>query len=316
MTVSVFDLFSIGIGPSSSHTVGPMRAAQRFVAGPLGAAGLLDVARLEVNLYGSLAATGAGHGTLTAILLGLEGHEPESITTETKAGRIEEMDRTGRVRVGGLVDLDFTADDIGRHPDVMRSRHPNAMEFRAYARDGACLAAESYYSVGGGFVVTDDEPDSGDGGMAVPLPYDSAAQLLATCAATGRSIADVVAHNESATRSADDVRAGLLHIWSVMDQCVRRGVTTDGELPGGLRVRRRAKQWRDKLMLEDPLRSMAYAEDWVNVVALAVNEENAAGGRVVTAPTNGAAGIVPAVAHHARRYTPAGRADPDDVTVR
>ncbi|WP_044506116.1 L-serine ammonia-lyase [Gordonia sp. KTR9] len=316
MTVSVFELFSIGVGPSSSHTVGPMRAAQRFVCGLARTADLPSVSHLEVDLYGSLAATGAGHGTLTAVLLGLEGHEPETITSETKSLRIAEMERTGRIRLGGLVDLAFTTDDIRCHPEVMRPRHPNAMELRAHTRDGARLPVARFYSVGGGFVVTDDEFDRPADGVAVPLPYGTAAELLAICADEGSSIAEVVLRNETATRSADDVRSGLLHIWSVMERCVHRGVTTDGELPGGLRVRRRAKQWRDSLLREDPLRSAAHAEDWVNLVALAVNEENAAGGRVVTAPTNGAAGIVPAVLHYARRYTPVGRADPDDVTVR
>ncbi|OCH81234.1 L-serine ammonia-lyase [Gordonia sp. UCD-TK1] len=316
MTVSVFELFSVGVGPSSSHTVGPMRAAHRFVAGLARTGDLLEVTRLEVDLYGSLAATGAGHGTLTAVLLGLEGHEPESISSETKAARIADMERTGRIRLGGLVELPFSANDIGCHPRVIRPRHPNAMELRASTRGGARLPAEWYYSVGGGFVVTDDESDNPSVGTDVPFGYGSAAELLAVCADVDASISDVVLMNESATRTTEDVRAGLLRIWSVMESCVRHGGTTDGELPGGLRVRRRAKQWRDDLMAEDPLRSMAHAEDWVNLVALAVNEENAAGGRVVTAPTNGAAGIVPAVLHYARRYTPAGRANPDDVTVR
>ncbi len=316
MTVSVFDLFSIGVGPSSSHTVGPMRAAQQFVAGLAAAGDLLEVDRLEVELFGSLAATGAGHGTLSAILLGLEAHRPETITADTKSERLEAISRTGRIRLGGFVDFAYTERDIRLHPGRVLPRHPNAVEFRALGRDGRCLADERYYSVGGGFVVVDGEPDDATATGDVPHPYGSAGELLAVCAERGWSIAEVAQRNETVTRSTDDVRDGLLHIWTVMDQCVRRGVTTDGELPGGLRVRRRAKQWRDELMLEDPLRSMTYAEDWVNLVALAVNEENAAGGRVVTAPTNGAAGIVPAVMHYARRYTPAGRADPDDVTVR
>ena len=158
MTVCVFELFSVGVGPSSSHTVGPMRAAHRFVAGLARTGDLLEVTRLEVDLYGSLAATGAGHGTLTAVLLGLEGHEPESISSETKAARIADMERTGRIRLGGLVELPFSANDIGCHPRVIRPRHPNAMELRASTRGGARLPAERYYSVGGGFVVTDASP--------------------------------------------------------------------------------------------------------------------------------------------------------------
>ncbi|OCW84889.1 hypothetical protein A8M60_08385 [Nocardia farcinica] len=173
MTVCVFELFSVGVGPSSSHTVGPMRAAQRFVAGLARTGDLLEVTRLEVDLYGSLAATGAGHGTLTAVLLGLEGHEPESISSETKAARIADMERTGRIRLGGLVELPFSANDIGCHPRVIRPRHPNAMELRASTRGGARLPAERYYSVGGGFVVTDDESDNPSVGTDVPFGYGS-----------------------------------------------------------------------------------------------------------------------------------------------
>ncbi|WP_435174265.1 serine dehydratase beta chain [Gordonia hongkongensis] len=173
MTVSVFELFSVGVGPSSSHTVGPMRAAQRFVAGLARTGDLLEVTRLEVDRYGSLAATGAGHGTLTAVLLGLEGHEPESISSETKAARIADVERTGRIRLGGLVELPFSANDIGCHPRVIRPRHPNAMELRASTRGGARLPAERYYSVGGGFVVTDDESDNPSVGTDVPFGYGS-----------------------------------------------------------------------------------------------------------------------------------------------
>lgn len=321
MWPSVFDLFSIGIGPSSSHTVGPMRAANRFVADLRARGELSTTVSVEVELFGSLAATGAGHGTMTAILLGLEGHQPELITTETKDERIAAMLASGEVLLGGEVSIPLTADDMVLHAGTTVPPHPNTMLLKAFDADGACLAKRFYYSVGGGFVLDEDEfgadgtVDDTDG-TRTAVPYGSAADLLAACAERGCSVSEVAMLNESVTRSRDEVRGGVLAIWDVMDRCVRRGVTTEGELPGGLGVHRRAKGWRDRLVVDDPIRSMSYAEDWVNLVALAVNEENAAGGRVVTAPTNGAAGIIPAVLHYARRYTPIGRADADDVTVR
>ncbi|MGV9670530.1 MULTISPECIES: L-serine ammonia-lyase [unclassified Gordonia (in: high G+C Gram-positive bacteria)] len=316
MCVSVFDLYSVGIGPSSSHTVGPMRAAARFASEVAERGLLLELADVEVDLFGSLAATGAGHGTFTAVLLGLEGHRPEAITSEVKDHALARIAATGRVLVAGSVDLPFTVADIGLHGDRCLPRHPNAMELRALGADGEVLAREVYYSVGGGFVLAEHDSHA-DGGAGEPeYAYRSAEELLDICTRENLAISEVVWANEARDRSADDVYAGLLDIAAVMDDCVERGMRTQGTLPGGLRVARRARQWHDRLIADDPCRSAEFAEDWVNLVALAVNEENAAGGRVVTAPTNGAAGIIPAVLHYARNYTKAGRGDRDDVTVR
>lgn len=325
MTVSVFELFSIGIGPSSSHTVGPMRAAQRFVD-DLAERGLLaEPIRVECELFGSLAATGAGHGTLDAVLLGLEGLRPETISTETKQQRLAWMNLHRRIRLGGLIEIPFTTDDIVCRAHVFLPEHPNAMSLRAFAATESLTAetpivTETYFSVGGGFVVTAAEfaglSAEGAGTDNVPYPYSSARELLELCASSGRSIAEITLANEAQQRSPDDVGKYLLEIADVMHECARRGMMTDGVLPGGLQVSRRAKAWWQRLVYEDRDRAPEFAEDWVNLVALAVNEENAAGGRVVTAPTNGAAGIVPAVLHYARRYTDAGRGDPDDATIR
>ena len=320
MTVSVFDLFSVGIGPSSSHTVGPMRAAQRFVDDLAERDLLAEPIRVECELFGSLAATGAGHGTLDAVLLGLEGLRPESISTETKQQRLDWMAAHRRIRLGGLIEIPFTTDDIVCRANVFLPEHPNAMTLRAFANAGSPIAAETYFSVGGGFVVTAAEfgdLSAGAGDAAdVPYPYSSARQLLDLCASSGLSIAEITLANEARQRSPDDVGKYLLEIADVMHECARRGMMTDGVLPGGLGVSRRAKAWWQRLAYEDRDRAPEFAEDWVNLVALAVNEENAAGGRVVTAPTNGAAGIVPAVLHYARRYTETGRANPDDATIR
>ncbi|AKN18809.1 L-serine dehydratase [Mycobacterium haemophilum DSM 44634] len=316
MTISVFDLFTIGIGPSSSHTVGPMRAAARFVEG-LAANGLLaDVCDIRVELFGSLAATGAGHGTMSAILFGLEGEHPERLDADDMAARLACMRAAGTICLGGLTMIKFTEADIVLCPQTVLDRHPNAMTITAIARDGTKLAAETYYSVGGGFVVAHgDPPDSAErttGGVS----FGSAGELLELATTRGMSICELMAEHEQSLRPAQEVRAGLLNIRDVMTQCVARGITQDGYLPGGLKVRRRAHSWHERLLAEDPNRDPAFAEDWVNLVALAVNEENAAGGRVVTAPTNGAAGIIPAVLYYAQHYCPAGRADPDDTSVR
>ncbi len=320
MTVSVFELFSIGIGPSSSHTVGPMRAAQRFVADLADRGLLVEPIRVEAELFGSLAATGAGQGTLDAVLLGLEGLRPETISTDTKQQRLAWMAVHRRIRIGGLIEIPFTTDDIVCRANTYLPEHPNAMTLRAFGIDPAPSAEETYLSVGGGFVVTASEwaaaSSRGPAADTVPCPYSDARELLELCASSGCSIADITLANEAVHRSRDDVAKYLLEIADVMHECARRGMRTDGVLPGGLNVKRRAKVWWQRLVYEDPDRAPEFAEDWVNLVALAVNEENAAGGRVVTAPTNGAAGIVPAVLYYARRYTSAGRADHDDATVR
>ncbi|NMO03824.1 L-serine ammonia-lyase [Gordonia sp. TBRC 11910] len=316
MTVSVFDLFTVGIGPSSSHTVGPMRAAADFAA-TLDRRGLLtDLTAVRVDLYGSLAATGAGHGTMAAILLGLEGHRPDTIDPEDMDQRLAVIRARGQITVAGVVDVALTEDDMVLHPTTILDRHPNAMTVTAHAAAGHW--AQTFYSIGGGFVITDDdtvtatnEPDTDH-----PLTFNSGQDLLLLTERYGIPISAVMLATEQPRHTEAQVRARLLHVRDVMQACQQRGMTRDGNLPGGLGVRRRAHEWYSRLTAEDPDRVPEFAEDWVNLVALAVNEENAAGGRIVTAPTNGAAGIIPAVLHYARHYTPAGRTDPDEVAVR
>ncbi|TCB99584.1 L-serine ammonia-lyase [Micromonospora zingiberis] len=413
--ISVFDLFSVGIGPSSSHTVGPMRAARTFVAG-LKADGLLsDVVRVRGELFGSLGATGHGHGSDRAVLLGLAGEVPESVDTDTVDGRVAQIRAQRRLALLGTHEIDFDPDrDLLLHRRRSLPYHPNGMIFSAYDARGAEVRARTYYSVGGGFVVDEAaagadriKPDS----TRVRYPFLTGAQLLDVTASTGLSISEVMLANELSWRAEGDVRAGLLDIWRVMQECVERGCTRDGTLPGGLKVRRRAAELRRSLEADaaagpgvavgpgaaaasggavagsgaaaapsavmpsgaaaasgaavgsgagaasgavagsgaaaapsavmpsgvaaasgaavgsgvavgsgavmasgvavqsgvagDPLHVM----DWVTLFALAVNEENAAGGRVVTAPTNGAAGIIPAVLHYYTRFVPGASAD-------
>lgn len=314
MAVSVFDLFSVGIGPSSSHTVGPMRAAGMFVDDLVDREVLDRIVDVSVDLYGSLAATGAGHGTMSAILLGLEGFRPETIETDDMDRRLATVRADGKIRLADRIVIALTEADMHLHPSRQLAAHPNAMTLTATSADGDIVSRQTYFSVGGGFVVTESDPTepavAGGGG------FGSAAELLAITERDRFSVSAVMMRLECATRSEQQVRERLLHIRDVMVACQDKGMSRDGHLPGNLRVRRRAKAWFERLAAEDPHRDPAFAEDWVNLVALAVNEENASGGRVVTAPTNGAAGIIPAVLHYALNYTPAGRDDPDDVTVR
>lgn len=315
VTVSVFDLFSVGIGPSSSHTVGPMRAASDF-ADALRRGALLDhVRHVRVDLYGSLAATGAGHGTMSAILLGLEGLRPETITPDQQEETLRRIHRGAITRVGGVTPVPLTEDDIALHPDEVLPRHTNGMTFTATAGDGSTAAAATYFSIGGGFVVTEDDEDADGDAFVPPLPYSSSQTLLQICRTHALSISDVALRNEMSRHTEAQIRDELLHIRDVMVDCAERGMSRDGVLPGPLGVRRRAKRWYERLEAEDPGRTPEFALDWVDLVALAVNEENASGGRMVTAPTNGAAGIVPAVLHYATHYTPAGRAEPDRTAV-
>lgn len=319
MPISVFDLFSVGIGPSSSHTVGPMRAAADVADGLTSADLLGAVDTVDLHLYGSLAATGDGHGTLSAILLGLEGYHPESIDTETKDTRIEHMRATGTVDIAGKITIGLRESDLVLHPETFLDRHANGMTITVRAADGDVLFDRTYFSVGGGFVVTEEGEPVGTGpAPSTPLafPYRSGAELLEICSREGLSISDLALRNEAGHGSDDEIRAGILHLRDVMAACAQSGIGRDGVLPGSLGVRRRAKGWLERLDAEDPDRSAEFAEDWVNLIALAVNEENASGGRVVTAPTNGAAGIIPAVLHYAASYTRPGRADPDGTAVR
>jgi len=305
--ISVFDLFKVGIGPSSSHTVGPMRAAHTFVAGLKADGQLAQVDGIRAELFGSLGATGFGHGSDKAVMLGLIGEDPETVDTATVGERVAAIRVACRIHLMGTHDVAFDERrDLILHRRKSLPFHPNGMIFRAIAADGSVMRERTYYSVGGGFVVNDT---GGDGPLKlddtpVAHPFTTGVQLLDITRATGLPISGVMLANELSRRSEADVRAGLLHIWQVMRDCVHTGCNTEGTLPGGLKVPRRAVGMHRDLQAEiyatDPLRVM----DWVTLFALAVNEENAAGGRVVTAPTNGAAGIVPAVLHYYWRFVP------------
>jgi L-serine dehydratase len=316
MALSVFDLFSVGIGPSSSHTVGPMRATALFVARLVERGLADDVSRVRVELYGSLGATGHGHGSPKAVVLGLAGYHPETVDPLLADRHVARIRADGRLPLGGGRDIDFDLDeDVVLHRRRSLPAHPNGMTCTAFGADGAALDAATYYSVGGGFVV-DESATGADRVVAdstpVAHPFTTGERLLAITRETGLRVSDVMLANELSWRGVDDIRSGLLHLWDVMQECVRRGCSASGVLPGGLKVRRRAAELYAQLEAEEALaRDPLHAMDWVNLFALAVNEENAAGGRVVTAPTNGAAGIVPAVLHYYRRFVP--RADDDGV---
>lgn len=330
MAVGVFDLFSIGIGPSSSHTVGPMRAAAVF-AEELKASGDLErVTSLRVDLYGSLAATGHGHGTMTAILLGLEGYHPEKILPEEVEERLAAIAGTGTLQLAGAVELPYGVKDMVLRPLTVLPRHTNGMTFTVSDADGGNLHQATFFSVGGGFIVREGEEEAAqqeldESKKELPLPFRTAAELLEHCRNTSLRISDVMLVNEEDSRTTEDIRAGLLHIYSVMEECVAVSLKRKGLLPGGLNVRRRAPDWHERLMKEsceeDPdFRDPKYWQEWVNLIALAVNEENASGGRVVTAPTNGAAGIIPAVLYYALHFAPgmdkATQQDRDETVVK
>lgn len=315
MALSVFDLFSVGIGPSSSHTVGPMRAAERFAQGLSEGAALPRVDAVKTELFGSLGATGHGHGSDTAVLLGLCGERPETVDPRAVGQLVAGVRETARLPLLRRHEITFRPErDIILHRRRTLPLHPNGMTFAALDADGTVLDRHTYYSIGGGYVVNENAhagdpivPDR----TQVAHPFRTGEDLLAACSATGKSIARLMLENEVSWRSETEVRDGLLHIWAVMRECITNGLRTEGMLPGGLRVRRRAPELEQKLSLEsasvDPMRGM----DWVTLYALAVNEENASGGRVVTAPTNGAAGIIPAVLSYYTRFVPG--ADDDGV---
>ena len=316
MSLSVFDLFKIGIGPSSSHTVGPMRAALRFTEG-LRSDGLLAATeRVKVELYGSLGATGKGHGSDKAVLLGLEGEQPEGVDTTGIPQRLAAISESNQLRLLGEKTVTFNRAEDLQFIRRSLSFHPNGMIIRAFDAAGLQLRSREYYSVGGGFVV--DEEAAGNDCIVedrteLPYPFHSAAELLAHCSDHGLSISQIMLANEAAWRPEAETRAGLLNIWQVMQDCVKAGCRTEGVMPGGLKVQRRAAGLYRQLS-EHPeanLRDALTVLDWVDLYALAVNEENAAGGRVVTAPTNGAAGIIPALLHYYVRFVPG--ADEDGV---
>ena len=309
MAVSTFDLYKIGIGPSSSHTVGPMRAAARFVEHHLAEVGRLgDVARIRAEVFGSLALTGRGHGTDKAVLMGLEGHWPNRIDPDLIPAALERIRGSKLVRLHGGREIAFNEkSDLVMNKRQKLPFHTNGMRFIAYDANGAEIASRDYYSVGGGFVVNQDEAAE-DRIVAdttpVAHPFSSGDELLARCAESGLSIAQLMLENERAWRSDDEVIAGLRELWQAMQDCVARGIRETGTLPGGLHVSRRAPSLHAELSAkpEAAMRDPLTVLDWVNLYALAVNEENAAGGRVVTAPTNGAAGIIPAVLHYYDRF--------------
>lgn len=317
MTISVFDLFKIGIGPSSSHTVGPMRAARTFVrhvVAHLPADTRID--RLRVDLYGSLGATGIGHGTDRAVVMGLMGYQPDTVDPRSLAPTLDALRATGLLQVEGLGAIAFLPErDITFNLQAL-AYHPNGLTLTAFSGERE-IACRSYYSVGGGFIVSDEEVLRGDAaaGRATP-PYDfkTAAELLQLCKQHGLSISGLMLAREHAWADATTVQEGISHIWDAMKDCIAQGMVHDGLLPGGLNVPRRALRLHQSLRAQ-PATSRAdvnlSALDWINLYALAVNEENAAGGRVVTAPTNGAAGIIPAVLQFYMTFNP--KAQPGDV---
>jgi L-serine dehydratase len=311
MAVSTFDLYKIGIGPSSSHTVGPMRAAARFVERWLVEPGRLqDVVRLRAEVFGSLALTGRGHGTDKAVLMGLEGHWPNLIDPDIIPAALERIRGGKQVRLGGRHAIAFDEKrDLLMNKRQKLPYHTNGMRFTAFDANDEIVATRDYYSVGGGFVVNQDEAAE-DRIVAdttpLPYPFSSGDEMLKQARDNNLSIAQLMFANEQSWRSADEIRAGLRELWAAMQSCVQRGIRETGTLPGGLHVARRAPALfaelsaKPEAALRDPLTTL----DWVNLYALAVNEENAAGGRVVTAPTNGAAGILPAVLHYYDRFIP------------
>jgi len=314
MSLSVFDLFKIGIGPSSSHTVGPMRAAARFAEGLRRDGLLANTASVKAELYGSLGATGKGHGSDKAVLLGLEGEHPDVIDTDSIPARLLAIRDSGRINLLGEHSIAFIEK---QHLAMIRKPldyHPNGMIFRAFDAAGLQIRSREYYSVGGGFVVDEDAAGQDrivEDSTVLAYPFKTGKQLLGHCTAHNLSFSQVMLANEAAWRPEAETRAGLLRIWQVMQDCVEAGCQHEGILPGGLKVKRRAPALYRQLSRhpEASLRDALSVLDWVNLYALAVNEENAHGGRVVTAPTNGAAGIVPAVLHYYMRFVPGANED-------
>jgi len=319
MHISVFDMFKIGIGPSSSHTVGPMRAAHRFAERLVETGSFDKTASLKVEFFGSLGFTGRGHGSDIAVMLGLEGEDPKTVDVDSVSSRINGIITKGSLSLLGRKKVSFKpAESIFFHRKEKLPLHSNGMRFSAFDEKGTQIEQRIYYSVGGGFIVNNEGVAEGAGSSAhdpvVPYPFETGQDLLSLTNQHGLSVSTLMLRNEQASRPGADVRAEVMEIWRAMDACVKRGCEHEGILPGGLRVKRRAAALHRRLRAEhrgtvDPL----VVIDWVNLWALAVNEENAAGGRVVTAPTNGAAGIIPSVLQYYRRFVP--NAD-DEGTVR
>ena len=302
MTTSIFELFKIGIGPSSSHTVGPMRAARAFAESCAGR----PLARIQIELYGSLGLTGGGHGTDRAVILGLLGEEPDRVDPSRIADLVGGVRENKSLVLMGTCTVPFDeATDLLFRGDIVLPAHPNGMRFMAFDAGGAILRQETYYSIGGGFIEREGQPAAArQDTVRLPYPFSIAAEMLAQGQKSGLPVWALMLENEKARRSEAEIRERIARIWTAMQECTLRGLTTDGLLPGGLYVRRRAPEMHRKLLAasgHDPLRTV----DWINLYAIAVNEENAAGGRVVTAPTNGAAGVIPAVAHYYQQFAPA-----------
>lgn len=311
MGLSVLDLFSIGVGPSSSHTVGPMRAAVRFLAELEGAGVFARVARVETGLFGSLGATGIGHGSDSAVIVGLSGFDPEQLDPAIVPVLVARAREEHRILLAGERDIRFEYEhDLTLHRKLSLPGHPNGMRMTAYDTAGRTLLEREYYSIGGGFVVASEELGKAEPRGSDPLPFASGDELLERCAEAGGGIARVMLINETARRSEEDLRAQLLRIWQVMQECVENGCNrTEPLLPGKLGVQRRAPSLLRRLQSAAEVGAEGSSDggafdalEWVNLYALAVNEENASGGRVVTAPTNGAAGILPAVLHYYTRF--------------
>ena len=308
MGLSILDLFKVGIGPSSSHTVGPMVAANRFLQELAKLQHLTRVHQVIVELYGSLAMTGTGHATDTAIMLGLLGEKPDQLDPDQVTGKIAQIHQSQQLELAGHHPILF---DCDQHLQFLFGqslpRHPNGMTIKAMDHAGIILHQNNYYSVGGGFVLSEEEAGqtSQSSTLTIPHPFESARDLLDIGERTGLSIADIVLENEQHLNKSQNITADLLHLWQVMNHCITRGCQQDGKLPGGLDVERRAKALHQELIHRtEEQRDHLEALDWVNLFAMAVNEENAAGGRVVTAPTNGAAGVIPAVLAYYVRFNP------------
>ncbi|MBR9865681.1 MAG: L-serine ammonia-lyase [Oceanospirillales bacterium] len=308
MALSIFDLFKVGIGPSSSHTVGPMVAANRFLDELQHRQQFDQVFKVKVGLYGSLAMTGKGHSTDVAVLIGLMGEKPDQVDPDLVPVFVAQIHETGQLKLAGKRLIEFRVDDhLPFHFGESLPKHPNGMRFQAFDVAGIVLHDAVYYSIGGGFVLNDAEADQTaavDDSVTLPYEFNNGAELLTLCKESGMSVAQLMMENERVWRSESEVKAGLRHIWQVMDQCIRRGCGEKGELPGGLRIKRRAHELYEELRNspEASFKDQLTVMDWINLYAMAVNEENAAGGRVVTAPTNGAAGVIPAVLAYYDRF--------------
>ena len=305
--ISIFDLFKIGIGPSSSHTVGPMRAALTFITKARELGYLQKTHQARIDLYGSLALTGKGHGTDIAVILGFLGEAPDTVDPDQVPATLDNIRKSKKLLLAATLEIPFVeATDLLLHKTENLPYHPNGMRFSLFDTNGQCLFTEIYYSIGGGFIVNDHDVQNQtlSEETKVPYPFSTAAQLLTHCKTNNLSISDVMRANELELQRFPDLDMAVLKIWDVMRQCIERGCREFGILPGGLKVKRRAHQIMQKLLEREQSGFNKDEMQWLNVYALAVNEENAASGRVVTAPTNGAAGIIPAVLNYYINFTP------------